>query len=76
MDFPVRHYLGPEFSISEIKKSLKKYKATYVEYNHFENLCDDVSNYLAKGFVVWMVPGLNGVWPPSPREQEYTGRST
>ncbi|OEU48830.1 MAG: hypothetical protein BA866_12740, partial [Desulfobulbaceae bacterium S5133MH15] len=29
-------YLGPEFSTSDIRKSLKKYKATYVEYNHFE----------------------------------------
>jgi carbamoyltransferase len=50
-------YLGPEFSTSEIKKSLKKYKATYVEYNHFENLCDDVSNYLAKGLVVGWFQG-------------------
>ncbi len=50
-------YLGPEFSTSEIRKSLKKYKATYVEYNHFENLCHDVSDFLSKGFVVGWFQG-------------------
>ncbi len=50
-------YLGPEFSTSEIKKSLKKYKATYVEYNHFKNLCHDVSDFLSKGFVVGWFQG-------------------
>lgn len=50
-------YLGPEFSTSEIRKSLKKYKATYVEYNHFKNLCHDVSDFLSKGFVVGWFQG-------------------
>ena len=50
-------YLGPEYSTSDIRKSLKKYKATYVEYNHFESLCHDVSDFLSKGLVVGWFQG-------------------
>ncbi|MGW8195276.1 MAG: carbamoyltransferase family protein [Desulforhopalus sp.] len=50
-------YLGPEFSSFEIKRSLRRYNAVYEEYDKFDILCHDVSEFLAKGAVVGWFQG-------------------
>lgn len=50
-------YLGPEFSLIEIKRTAGKYSAPYEEYPDFEQLCRDVARLLAEGHVIGWFQG-------------------
>jgi len=50
-------YLGPEFTTTDIKRTVKKYSAPYIEYNDFDQLCRDVADLLAEGYAVGWFQG-------------------
>lgn len=49
--------LGPEYSDQDIRRTARKYKAPYQEYNDFNNLCTDVSRLISEGKVVGWFQG-------------------
>jgi len=50
-------YLGPEFTTADSKRMVKKYSASFTEYDDFDQLCRDVANILAEGNVVGWFQG-------------------
>jgi carbamoyltransferase len=50
-------YLGPDYSEKETVTALKKLKAVYHKYEHFDELCNEVADLLDKGLVVGWFQG-------------------
>jgi carbamoyltransferase len=50
-------YLGPEFGSDDIKRMVKKYKATCAYYEDFQKLCEIVAGLLDEGMVVGWFQG-------------------
>ncbi len=50
-------YLGPEFSSLDIEKIARKYDATYVKYDHFEDLAKEVATMIEEGEVIGWFQG-------------------
>ena len=50
-------YLGPEFSTSDIIRSVKKFKAAFKKYDDFDILCNDISELLIQGNVIGWFQG-------------------
>jgi carbamoyltransferase len=50
-------YLGPEFSDADINRMARKYKSPYKKYSDFQQLCQDVANFLTQGHVIGWFQG-------------------
>lgn len=50
-------YLGPDFGDDDIKRTAKKFRATYEHYRDFDLLCKDVADLLDKGMVIGWFQG-------------------
>ena len=50
-------YLGPEFTSSDVIRVGRKYGAPYKEYPDFNQLCTDVAEHLAQGYVIGWFQG-------------------
>jgi carbamoyltransferase len=50
-------YLGPEYCDAEVRRLCRKYRAPTKEYKDFDQLCNDVSELLAKGQVIGWFQG-------------------
>jgi carbamoyltransferase len=45
-------FLGPEFSDTDIRRSMQKFGAVYRIYDNFNDLCTDVASYINDGKVI------------------------
>ncbi|TVQ01100.1 MAG: hypothetical protein EA359_14480 [Balneolaceae bacterium] len=45
-------YLGPYYSEKEILQTLNKYKATYIHFDNFQELCDKTAGLIDEGKVI------------------------
>ena len=50
-------YLGPEFSVKEIARVLKKFRAPFIRFEDFDELCRTVAELLSRGMVVGWFQG-------------------
>jgi carbamoyltransferase len=50
-------YLGPDFGESDIRKTAKSYRASFVHFENFNDLCREVVDRLVKGRVVGWFQG-------------------
>ena len=50
-------YLGPDYSDKEIEQTAKNFKATYVKFENFNDLSDDVAELIAQGNVIGWFQG-------------------
>jgi carbamoyltransferase len=50
-------YLGPEFSVADVRRTAIKYDAPFREYTDFDTLCDEVAGLMAGGHVVGWLQG-------------------
>ena len=56
-------YLGHEYSDLDVVRAARKFQAPNTKHENFQNLCDEVSDLLAKGEVVGWFQG-RAEWGP------------
>lgn len=50
-------YLGPQFSDLDIEKATRKYKAVYTKYEDFDDVADQVAEYIEMGHAIGWFQG-------------------
>jgi carbamoyltransferase len=57
MDMMCGSYFGPEFGSKEIKRIAEYYSAPFMYYKNYDELCKDVAQLIAQGYVVGWFQG-------------------
>jgi len=57
VDMMCGSYFGPEFSPKEIKRIAEYYSANFMYYKNYDELCKDVAQLIAQGYVIGWFQG-------------------